>query len=143
MPRWISQRLKQVVIERAFGCCEYCLSQERYSPVTFSIEHIIPSSRGGIADESNLAFSCQECNNRKYNKIEGVDPVTQTVVSLFHPRQHVWQEHFVWSDDFTTIISISPLGRATIEILHLHRIGLVNLRRILEKAGRHPPIIHR
>lgn len=132
-----SQRAR--VVERARGCCEYCLAQERYSPDSFSVEHIIPLSKGGTSSLENLAFACQGCNNRKYASIEALDPVSQKTTPLYHPRQHEWREHFVWSDDGAHILGLTPIGRATVEKLQLNRSGLVNLRRILVSAGEHPP----
>ena len=128
------------VLERAKGCCAYCLSQEQYSPDSFAVEHIIPLSRGGANTLENLAFACQGCNNRKYTNTEAVDPVTQAIVPLYHPRQHNWNDHFAWSDDYSLILVLTPVGRATVEKLRLNRAGLVNLRRILVEAGEHPPV---
>ena len=136
----ISARQRARVVERAKGCCEYCQSQEQYSPDPFSVEHIIPLSKGGPNDLSNLAFACQGCNNRKYTSVEAFDPVSQSTVALFHPRQHSWAKHFAWSDDSTLILGLAPIGRAAIEKLQLNRSGLVNLRRILFEAGEHPPL---
>ena len=51
-----SKKLKKFVSERAQGCCEYCLSQLKYAPDPFSIEHIMPRSKGGSDDPNNLAF---------------------------------------------------------------------------------------
>jgi hypothetical protein len=128
------------VLERAKGCCEYCLSQEQYSPDSFAVEHIIPLSRGGANTLEKLAFACQGCNNRKYTNVEAVDPVTQAMVPLFHPRRNCWSDHFAWSDDASLILGLTPIGRATVEKLQLNRAGLVNLRRILVEAGEHPPV---
>lgn len=128
------------VLERAKGCCEYCLSQEQYSPDSFAVEHIIPLSKGGANTLENLAFACQGCNNRKYTNTEAVDPLTQAIVPLFHPRRNRWSDHFAWSDDTTLILGLTPIGRATVEKLQLNRAGLVNLRRILFEAGEHPPV---
>lgn len=129
------------VVERAKGCCEYCRSQERYSPDPFSVEHVIPLSKGGPNKLDNLAFACQGCNNRKYINVEALDSVSQSIVPLFHPRQHIWMERFAWSDDGAFVLGLSPIGRATIEKLQLNRSGLVNLRRVLFEAGQHPPIL--
>ncbi|MBL7989557.1 MAG: HNH endonuclease [Chlorobi bacterium] len=135
----LSPKQKAIVADRAQHCCEYCHCQERYSPDPFSVEHIIPSSKGGASDLSNLAFACQGCNNRKYNHTEGIDPVSGSIVPFFHPRFDTWQTHFSWSSDFVEIIGLTPTGRATVEKLQLNRTAIVNLRRLLVGAGEHPP----
>ena len=131
------QRAK--VAEQAHYCCEYCRSQERYSPDPFSIEHIMPLSKGGTNDLGNLAFSCQGCNGRKYVSVEAIDLVTQETVSLYHPRQQIWANHFVWNEDCSEVIGLTPSGRATVEKLKLNRLGIVNLRRAHFGIHEHPP----
>ncbi len=115
--------------------------QERaeYSPDTFSIEHIVPVARGGRHDLSNLALSCQGCNNRKFVSMDAEDPVNGERVSLFHPRREYWSDHFAWNEDCTLVIGLTPTGRATVERLDLNRSGVVNLRRLLLIVGLHPP----
>lgn len=135
----ISSKIKQIVAERANQCCEYCQSQLRYSPDPFSIEHIIPVIRGGTSNLDNLALSCQGCNNRKYTSIVVNDPVTGGMVSLYNPRQHQWQEHFTWTDNYSQILGRSPIGRVTVEKLQLNREGVVNLRKALRSLNEHPP----
>jgi 5-methylcytosine-specific restriction endonuclease McrA len=49
---------KQFVEDRAQACCEYCLCQAAFSPDPFVVEHIIPISRDGKDELSNLALSC-------------------------------------------------------------------------------------
>jgi hypothetical protein len=137
----ISSSRRAYVLERAKGCCEYCKSQEQYSPDPFSVEHIIPLSRGGTNALDNLAYACQGCNNRKYTSTQAFDFVSQSTVPIFHPRQHAWVEHFNWSDDGTLILGLTPIGRAAVEKLQLNRSGLVKLRRILFDVGEHPPIL--
>jgi len=46
----LTQQQRQFIKKRANGCCEYCLSQAKFSPDPFSIEHIIPRSKGGTID---------------------------------------------------------------------------------------------
>jgi len=72
-------------------------------------------------------------------KTEGRDPVSGESAPLYHPRQQRWRDHFAWNDDFTLVIGLTPIGRATIEALQLNRDGVVNLRRILYAMGEHPP----
>lgn len=85
-------------------------------------------------------MACQGCNNHKYIKIEGCDPITGENKALYHPGKQRWNDHFAWNDNFSLIIGITPTGRATVEELGLNRDGLVNLRRILYELGEHPPI---
>ena len=87
-------KLKKTVHNRANGLCEYCKSRANISSQPFVVEHIIPTSKDGKTEESNLALSCQGCNNFKYNKINILDVITNEIYPLFHPRQQKWHEHF-------------------------------------------------
>lgn len=132
-------KLKELLFGRANGLCEYCKSPANISSQPFVIEHIIPKSKGGETTENNLALSCQGCNNHKYNKISGIDTVTQEDVKLFHPRNQTWKEYFSWSDDVLEILGINATGRVTVEELKLNRQELKNLRKLLTDVGKHPP----
>jgi hypothetical protein len=135
----VLDHVRRQVEERAGGCCEYCRSQNSCSATSFSVEHIIPRSKAGSDQLSNLALSCQGCNNAKFTAIDAIDPSTGQRASLFHPRNDRWSEHFAWSHDFLLILGLTPTGRATIDRLQLNRDGVVKLRRILRNAGEHPP----
>ena len=74
--KMIATKLRKLVANRANWCCEYCRSQAQFSIYRFSIDHIIPLSKGGESSLENLAYACQGCNNHKYNKTEGLDPVS-------------------------------------------------------------------
>lgn len=129
------------VVERlARSCCEYCRYPQKYSPEDrLSLEHILPRSRGGVTELSNLALCCQGCNNHKYNHISAIDPDTNQSEPLFHPRTQRWDDHFQWSQDLLIIEGKTPTGRATIVRLQVNRAGPVNLRRKLIEYGEHPP----
>jgi 5-methylcytosine-specific restriction endonuclease McrA len=129
---------RRAVLARAQGRCEYCHTPESFVPGSFAIEHVVPRSKGGNTRLDNLALSCPACNGHKYNKVEGLDPLQHTVVHLFNPRKQRWEEHFVWSDDFTLIIGLTPTGRVTVETLHMNQPKMVNLRRLLVRTGLHP-----
>lgn len=135
----VTETDRQFVLERAHACCEYCQSQMRYATHGFSVEHILPKAKGGTDDLENLALACQGCNNFKFTRTEARDPVTGQIAPLYHPRVHVWLEHFTWSDDFTLLVGLTPTGRASVEVLQLNREGVVNLRRVLHTLGDHPP----
>ena len=135
----ISKKIKLFVLKRANFICEYCLIPASHSPQPFNGEHITPQSKDGSDDMDNLASSCGGCNSHKYNKTHAPDPFDGKMVALFHPRQMQWYQHFTWSSDCTEVIGLTDTGRATVKTLHLNRIGLKNLRKLLLKEGLHPP----
>lgn len=137
----LSPSLRQQVICRARGCCEYCLSQEKFSPDPFSVEHVIPRVKGGSNALENLAFACQGCNGHKHTATQAVDPINGELTPLFNPRTHPWNDHFLWADNFTIVVGKTAIGRATVERLRLNRSGVVNLRLVLWQINRHPPDI--
>lgn len=137
--RYIPAKLRDFVAKRADFICEYCLSQESFSAESFAVEHIYPRKSGGKTVKANLAYSCLGCNSHKAAKTEAIDPVSETLVRLFNPRLQSWNEHFVWNEDFTEIIGLTPVGRATIAALKLNRKGVKNLRWALFSVGKHPP----
>ena len=69
-----------------------------------------------------------------------MDPDSGKEVSLFHPRQHLWREHFIWSADRLHLIGLTPIGRATVETLELNRERAIRIRTADVAVGRHPPI---
>ena len=134
-----TRRQKQAVFERAGGYCEYCYSRADYSPSPFAAEHILPRQQGGTNRLDNLAFSCQGCNNHKFTSTEALDVGSGLIVPLYHPRRDVWNDHFEWSEDFLTILGLTPTGRATVNRLQLNRSSVINLRRVLLLDDKHPP----
>ena len=135
-----NQKIRQLVTDRAFGCCEYCMSQEKYASQSFSLEHIFPVVLGGETDVENLSLACQGCNNFKFTKVTALDSETNTIVRIFNPRQDKWTEHFGWNDHFTIIVGITSIGRATVKALQLNRDNLINQRIVYKAYGIHPPL---
>jgi hypothetical protein len=129
---------RRSVARRAADACEYCRSQGRFSPDPFSVEHVVPRSRGGSDHMDNLAWSCQGCNNRKHVEVDGRDPVSGETVPLFSPRTQRWADHFGWNAECSLVLGLTPAGRATVERLALNPAGVVNLRVVLRRAGLHP-----
>ena len=91
--------------------CEYCRAPEAIFNLPFEVEHIVPTSRGGSADELNHALACRACNVFKSNQLEGHDEVEGKSVRLYHPRQDSWEEHFRW----TRQPDSSPASRPSLE----------------------------
>lgn len=85
MARSLSPALRQRVRTRASGKCEYCLVHQDVSIFSHEVEHIVALRHGGQAVLANLAFACLPCNRHKGADLTAIDPLTHTVVSLFHP----------------------------------------------------------
>ncbi len=136
---YVPVALRKFVFDRAQGHCEYCHSQAKFAVDPLVIDHVYPVSRGGKTIAENLALSCQTCNNCKYTKTMAIDPSSNEMVPLFHPRQMKWRDHFTWTPDTTKMLGLTPTGRATIELLETNREGVMNMRRVLAIMGFHPP----
>jgi hypothetical protein len=126
--------LRSMVRRRAGDVCEYCRLPQAVSPfVRFHIEHVIARQHGGQSDFDNLALSCSSCNFHKGPNIAGIDHDTGQLAPLFHPRQHRWAEHFAW--DGTVIVGLTPIGRATVELLAMNNWDRVEIRENLQSLG--------
>ena len=137
--RRLPPALREAVQERARGLCEYCHSQASLTGHEFTVDHILPESRGGGDEPGNLCCCCSECNSHKQARTELVDPRTGRVAPFFNPRSDRWDEHFRWSPTSTRIIGRTPIGRATVDALRLNRRVLVQARRVWAQYGLHPP----
>lgn len=136
IPAEIDRRVRQ----QAHNRCGYCLSPQRLVMARLEIEHIVPLARGGRDDELNLWLACPLCNGHKSDKIEARDPETHAMMPLFNPRTQVWQEHFQWTEDGLRIMGRTPIGRATVQALHLDSDpDAIEVRRYWVLAGWHPP----
>ena len=134
----ISQKLRRWLLSLGERC-EYCQTSELITGIPLEADHIHPESKGGSTKRKNLCRACSPCNTNKNDQIEAVDPDTEVAVRLFHPREHEWTAHFQWSDGGTTIIGLSPIGRATIVALKLNNPRIVRSRGLRIGVGWHPP----
>jgi len=130
---------RDAVFENADFRCEYCQTPIEYTIQPFVVDHILPVNRGGKNSMDNLACACGGCNGHKYDKIDATDPTENKLYPLFNPRTESWDKHFIWNADFTQVIGITAIGRATVAALQLNRAGLLNIRRLLVLGGEHPP----
>jgi HNH endonuclease len=125
--------LFQLVWDRANSICEYCLLPQKFSHLTFEVDHIIAASHGGATLAHNLALTCFYCNRYKGPNIAGIDPVSRKLLPLFHPRRHKWKRHFRY--DGPMLFGLTRIGRATIAVLHINDPDAVALREALIDSG--------
>jgi HNH endonuclease len=132
----IPARLRRLVIERARGCCEYCLLHQDDTDFAHHVDHLIALKHGGRTEEENLALACMECNLRKGPDLAAIDPVEGVMVELFNPRVQRWSEHFTLVS--ASLVGETPTGRATVALLRMNDPARLLERQRLIVAGRYP-----
>ncbi|MFO0604010.1 MAG: HNH endonuclease signature motif containing protein [Polyangiales bacterium] len=133
----VTDDVRELVRRRARGLCEYCRLPQAASIIPHQVDHIIGRQHRGADDEANLCLCCIRCNLKKGPNIASIDPETGLVVALFHPRRHVWREHFSVASD-GTLMGSTPEGKATVLLLEMNDAERVRLRVQLLRRGRYP-----
>jgi 5-methylcytosine-specific restriction endonuclease McrA len=100
----VSASLRDEVIRRAGGRCEYCRLSQETQVATFPVDHVLPVTEGGETVLANLALSCPRCNAGKWKRTTAEDTVSGATVPLFDPRNQLWGEHFRWSEADPTVL---------------------------------------
>jgi hypothetical protein len=130
----IDPALRRLVRRPAGERCEYCHLPQHAIDLTFHVEHIVARQHGGTNDSDNLALACNRCNLYKGPNLSAIDPVTQQVIPLFHPRQDAWSNHF--DAVGAEMVGKTPTGRATVELLRMNSSRRRELRERLIAQGR-------
>jgi len=128
--------LRYLVFERARQRCEYCLIHQDVSIYSHEVDHIIALKDGGQTQADNLVVACLPCNRSKGSDLTTFDPLSNALVPLFNPRQHIWSEHFILED--AIIVGLTPIGRATVVFLKLNAPTRLLHRRVLIAQGQYP-----
>ncbi len=135
--RYLSEKTRSQVINRALNCCEYCLIPELFSAATFHVDHIRSLKHGGKNILDNLAYACPHCNQNK-----GTDIATflwedsDLIIRLFNPRKDLWLEHFEVNRG--QLLGISDIGIATTRLLDFNQPERMILRNELLILGLYP-----
>jgi hypothetical protein len=132
----IPSALRQLVIERAEGKCEYCLLHQDFSIYSHEVDHIIALKHGGQTTADNLAYSCLSCNRHKGSDFATLDLIGGDIIPLFNPRRQVWAEHFVLNN--ARIEGITSIGQATARLLMFNTPTRTLERQVLIAQGRYP-----
>jgi hypothetical protein len=121
------------VAQRANHRCEYCMAPEVVFNFPFEVEHIVPFSRQGSDDDSNLALACRSCNLRKGNRISGLPPCSNIEARFFHPRKELWNDHFQINVESGKVVGITLIGEVTVEHLEMNSPAQVSARKLLTR----------
>jgi hypothetical protein len=137
MSSYISASLRRAVIDRAGGCCEYCRVNTQYRAIDFAIDHIIAEKHGGSTTSDNLCLSCYWCNSYKGSDLASVDWLADgSIVPLFNPRQHYWNEHFLIVG--SQIQPLTAQGRVTVYLLQMNTPERIEEREFMIMLGVFP-----
>jgi hypothetical protein len=128
--------LRNAVLIRAGGRCEFCQLSQIGQEASFHIDHIVPRAGGGETIEGNLALACVSCSLHKAAKVSTADPESGEEAPLFNPRIQEWSEHFRWDGDVA--VGLTATGRATIIALRMNRPLILAIRKEEAIRGRHP-----
>lgn len=66
-PAWKASKTRRVLYADLIGRCAYCGSGLA-DIWAMTVDHVIPRSRGGSDDRSNLKACCKSCNATKHNR---------------------------------------------------------------------------
>lgn len=124
----IEASVRDLVRRRAQGRCEYCRLPQHAIEATFHIEHILAQQHSPPDADApgNLALACHHCNMHKGTNLTSIDPVSGSVVPLYHPRRDDWWQHFTLMG--STIVGQTPPGRATAQLLQFNTQRRLDLR---------------
>jgi len=85
----VSLTKRECVLIRDDFCCQYC-GQEITEANDFEVDHVIPVTRGGKDNYSNLVASCHSCNRQKLDKTPAEAGLKELHPASFHAAQAVY-----------------------------------------------------
>lgn len=136
---YIPEALYELVARDAQFQCGYCRCPQQVLPYRLEVEHLLPSSLGGMQDRDNLWLSCHRCNKLRSNRLRVTDPLTQASVRIFNPRRDAWSEQFAWRQEGLLILGLTACGRGTVAILNLNDPYHQSARAVWIIARAYPP----
>ena len=130
--------LRDQVRRRADDCCEYCQLPQSCTKLPHEADHIRAQKHRGPTSMENLCWACAMCNSHKGSDVSAYAPGTDELVRLFNPRIDAWRDHFTW--DGPILDGLTPMAKATLELLQINSMSRVRLRQLLIEAGIFPPV---
>ncbi|MEL7502296.1 MAG: HNH endonuclease signature motif containing protein [Cyanobacteria bacterium J06554_6] len=126
----ISETLRQQVIDRAKGRCEYCCLPDRVGFFSHEVDHVIAVKHDGSTTLENLAYACWRCNRYKGSDLGSFDPKTGKFCLLFNPRRQLWDENFTMEEG--EILGKTAAGRTTAKLLKFNTAERIQERQLID-----------
>jgi len=104
--RWKAPRFrKKVLFNRDNWSCQYCSAQLTWESIT--IDHVLPSSRGGSTSWNNCVVACKPCNKHKANKTPEEAGMRLLKQPATPSSLHFWDalRSDAWHDDWHAFIA--------------------------------------
>lgn len=139
MSTYLAAELRQQLLEADDQRCAYCQTTQANSGYPMTVDHVVPSSKGGNTEFDNLCFACHRCNEFKGATTALEDPLSGEMTPLFHPRRQAWPEHFTWDATGIRIVGVTAVGRVTVIALNMNNEVILDARRNWVSVGWHPP----
>jgi len=135
---YIAKALRQLVINRAEGVCEYCLIHENDTFYGCQVDHIISEKHGGLTTADNLAYACTFCNRYKGSDVGSIVLRTGEFSRFFNPRIDQWADHFTLDNGI--IVALTDIGMVTVNILDFNNPERLLERQALQTMGCYPSV---
>lgn len=119
----ISAALRDDVRRRAGFACEYCSVSESEAGAELTVDHFLPTSKGGTHALDNLVYCCARCNLYK----QDYAPESPSDLALWNPRLEHAARHFSEGED-GLLHPFTETGAFTIRRLRLNRPALIARR---------------
>jgi 5-methylcytosine-specific restriction endonuclease McrA len=77
--------------------CQYC--KQMFSNKELTLDHVIPKSKGGKTEWTNIVTACKKCNNVKANHTHVKPyktPRKPDFYQLYKSKTHIHVDHPVW-----------------------------------------------
>lgn len=137
----VGKKIRFEVFKRDKFTCQYC---GRSAPdVVLHADHIMPVSKGGDDDITNLVTSCQDCNLGKSNRLLSDDAAIKKkkkqLDELQERREQLemmmeWQRSLLDLED-VAIEEVSEFWSEVANGYHLNESGLKNLGKWVKRFG--------
>lgn len=93
--------------------CQYCL--DAFNTRDLTLDHVIPKSKGGKSEWTNIVTACKKCNHAKSNRTD-IKPATPPVQPNFYQiygnknfnltiRHEIWLKYLNWPEEYIRLVA--------------------------------------